>query len=209
MISAGELTCPAGMVLQKPEGAVHPDEPAFCVEKTEAPQKSFMDFLKLRYESAYEEVSELLAGNKVKGGKKPAVFARWGEAQSYCMSKYRGGDLPTERQWENACGGGRYCTASGELNHQEAIYGADGPADVDGPGADKRVNRRGVQDMTGNVWEWMRDDAGDGYKCFRGGSWYSSYDWILRAGYRDDLHPGGRSDDVGFRCVAPPQDSKE
>lgn len=31
MIGAGEPTCPAGMVLQKPDGAVHRDEPAFCI----------------------------------------------------------------------------------------------------------------------------------------------------------------------------------
>jgi len=143
---------------------------------------------------------------KLAGPRKPAVMRTWQEARDVCAGLYPGGDLPTERQWENACGSGTYCTASGNLNHTEAIYDADGPADVGSTPA----NPRGVQDMTGNVWEWMKDDVEGGYKRIRGGSWSLNVDWSLRAVYRNyGYHPGYRDLDVGCRCVAPPQDSKK
>jgi formylglycine-generating enzyme required for sulfatase activity len=168
-----------------------------------------MAFLSRTDPSAYLEVSRLLdQGPPVKGDRKPAVYVKWGEARGYCEFKYgKGADLPTEMQWENACGSGTYCTASGNLNPTEAIYDADGPADV----GSTLPNPQRVQDMTGNVWEWVLGGVDDVYKRIRGGSWatYHGYDWYLLADYRHNLISDFRGSYVGFRCVAPAMSAVE
>ncbi len=194
--------CPAGMVLQKPNDAVYPDEPAFCIGKTEVPQKNFMDFLRERFRTEYDEVRRMLAGNPhVAGDKKPAVYAKWDMARAYCQAMYPGGDLPTERQWENACGSGTYCMASDSSNRTEAIFNASGPADV----GSTPVNPRGVRDMIGSVFEWMSDDGGDGYKRISGLSWSNNFNLnLLALGLNSNFRSDDYDDHLGFRCAARP-----
>lgn len=141
------------------------------------------------------------------GPQKPAIYRSWFDARTYCQETYPGGDLPTKRQWKQACGSKEYCTASGRLNHQEAIYDVENPANV----GTTPANPQGVYDMTGNVWEWTRDDYERGfpYKAVIGGSWFDGLPVNLRAAFRGSYHPDGRYGDVGFRCVAVPQDSKK
>lgn len=241
--------CPEGMVLQKPNGAVFRDEPAFCIGKTEMTQEADNHFWAEKLKARFELLIKLVSGRterltdpqeaplkaeaarqiaradvsgveirpvvaeakpqpegNMAGPRKPAVLRTWQEARDVCAGLYPGGDLPTQHQWMNACGSGEYCTASGNLNHTEVIYDANGPADVGSPSA----NLRGVQDMTGNVWEWTRDDvlseAHRIYHVIRGGSWLYTFSY-LRADEGVGYYPDYRSFDIGFRCVAPPQDS--
>lgn len=97
------------------------------------------------------------------GPKKPAILRTWQEARDSCAGRYPGGDLPTVAQWEKACGGKKYCTASGQLRPTEARYGEKdeaGPVDV----GSYPPSANGVYDMTGSVEEWTRDDNGKGWK---------------------------------------------
>ena len=76
-----------------------------------------------------------------------AVFARW-----------MGCVLPSEAQWEYACGtggSGQWCCAPDELpNHAWYSENADEHRHAV---AAKEPNRFGLFDMPGNVWEWCQD----------------------------------------------------
>ena len=149
---------------------------------------------------------------KLAGSEKPAVYRSWNDAREFCQGMYKGGDLPTIKQWDKACGNGEYCTSGGGLSHSEAVYydpdkgEENGPMDV----GSKPPNTNGVYDMTGNVWEWLRDATSDGsYRYYTGGSWGQLVSYTLSAAYRGSSDPDSRDGSAGFRCVAPPEDSSK
>ncbi len=80
----------------------------------------------------------------------------------------------------------------------------------------KRANGFGLYDILGNVWEWVNDWYDETYyqnspsqdppgptsgqlRVLRGGSW-SSIHRIVRVSSRLRVKPGGRDDNLGFRC---------
>jgi formylglycine-generating enzyme required for sulfatase activity len=67
----------------------------------------------------------------------------------------------------------------------------------------------GVCDLSGNVWEWCRNeyenpkrtqDSGSELRVVRGGSWFFNSDFA-RAAFRYLNLPDSRNLDVGFRLV--------
>ena len=143
---------------------------------------------------------------------RPVVCVNQAEARQYC--RWKDGDLPTHNQWEKAARGrdgdlfpwGGFWEADlanwGEQNIMRASVAGklDGYPWTSPPGAfpDGR-SPYGLDDMAGNVAEWIRgDDELEGY--VRGGSWIST-PFEMRTTARQARDVESRRTDIGFRCV--------
>ncbi len=141
----------------------------------------------------------------------PMVNVSWDDAQAYCT--WAGGRLPTEAEWEYAARAGTEEARSGEL--ADVAWYKDNSGGRAHEVAQKRPNAWGLYDVLGNVGEWVEDwhgpyssdpatdprgPSGGEKKVLRGGSWeFGAKD--ERTSYRNEVHPGSRGDDVGFRCA--------
>jgi formylglycine-generating enzyme required for sulfatase activity len=189
---------------------------------------------------------------QVKGAELPVECVSWNDANEWCarLNRYLGPHLaetsaevmlPSEAQWEYACRAGsdsafhfgdtidaawaNYCGNYTYGNGNPGVYlNRTSPV-----GAYELVNRWGLADMHGNVWEWCRDrwhpspDEGptDGSawlapaadlpgviaqrRLLRGGSWYF-IPGNCRSAYRSFDLPDLQHYDVGFRVCCLPQD---
>ncbi|GHV22188.1 hypothetical protein FACS189494_08670 [Spirochaetia bacterium] len=138
--------------------------------------------------------------------------------------------LPTEAEWEYAARGGDqndaqwnytysgsgtigdvawYEVNSYDLTSSDPAYGAH-------PVGTKAANRKGIFDMSGNVWEWCWDRYGTissstpatgaasgADRVIRGGGWDDSGASSCEVAYRNGFNPDGANGAFGFRVVCP------
>jgi eukaryotic-like serine/threonine-protein kinase len=173
------------------------------------------------------------------GGKHPINCVTWSQASHFC--EVAGKRLPTEAEWEfaargpdgrkypwgddeptagflNACGA--ECVAWGLKAKSKVVpmYPSDDGWAATAPVGSfpKGASRYGVQDVVGNVWEWVSDTYADytseatdnptgpatgPTKVIRGGAWNASYASWVRPTYRYHDTAGTRSHGIGFRCA--------
>ena len=161
------------------------------------------------------------------GDNNPMYYVSWEEAKAFCakLSELTGKTyiLPTEAQWEYAARAGKHNDSSQFSGHymEDVVAWYESNSDqTTHPVKQKRANKLGLYDMSGNVWEWCNDWYGDsyyssspqtnptgpssgGYRVVRGGSWYNTAS-NCRVAARDYNTPSLRDDDVGFRVVCLP-----
>jgi formylglycine-generating enzyme required for sulfatase activity len=142
----------------------------------------------------------------------------WYGARAFC--NWLGGRLPTEAEWEYACGAGKrtkYYFGDDELLLKDHAWYGEPSANTPHPTGRKSANAFGLHDMLGNVWEWCADwhdskyysksetDNPKGplqgeYRVLRGGAFNSDLK-ECRSSFRSFLVPFDRYNFVGFRVV--------
>lgn len=198
------------------------ERPAHCVEiRSHFALGKFPvtagEFSKFRHDHSVDGANEL-----------PVVRVSWHDAIAYCEwlteQTGRAYRLPSEAEWEFACrAGSRTPFAFGnEISIADAnfLYDENGARIGQGhltPIGSFPPNRFGLQDMHGNVCEWVADtwhpdflgapvDGGawimpkDSRRIIRGGAW-DYLPRLLRSSWRDWRRADQRADNVGFRVA--------
>jgi formylglycine-generating enzyme required for sulfatase activity/tRNA A-37 threonylcarbamoyl transferase component Bud32 len=149
----------------------------------------------------------------------PVTRVSWGDAANFCAWRYPpDGRLPTEFEWEAAARGrdGRpfpWGTAAGTANANTRSAQRSGPVPV---GSFPRgATTDGLQDLSGNVWEWTSSplvaytgakalpDSLSEYRVIRGGA-FDTNDEIATGwmrGYLKSTTAPSQLPNTGFRCV--------
>jgi formylglycine-generating enzyme required for sulfatase activity len=157
---------------------------------------------------------------KFNGARQPVVGVTWDDVRSF--AEWACCRLPSEGEWEYAARAGTEAPfLDGEIKEnlgRHAWYEANSQGRTH-PVGEKTANVFGLQDVLGNVLEWVEDDWHDTYggapadgsarvgkkgraalRVFRGGSWRSAARYC-RVAYRDWSRPGGRDPKLGFRVA--------
>ncbi|MCP5002492.1 MAG: SUMF1/EgtB/PvdO family nonheme iron enzyme [Planctomycetes bacterium] len=156
----------------------------------------------------------------------PVVEVSWNDSAAFC--KWLSGKLkkevrlPTEAEWEKAARGTTESIYpwgdkpdNNRMNCYETGIGSSSPVGCFSDGG----NPFGLQDMNGNVWEWVQDwfDSGyyanssrdnpqgpskGAYRVIRGGGWGNDVG-RCRSSLRSDFDPSYGNISLGFRLVLP------
>ena len=185
---------------------------SFLMDKFEVTNSQYAMFVK---SSGYPE-PPFWDSEQFSGAHLPVVGVSWIEAKAFCSwVKKR---LPTEIEWSYVAQGGqrqRIYPWGMKLKQRNAIFGLD--LITGGP---KAVGRRpqgasihGVEDLAGNVWEWVQEKYNTGnkkiystkkerieFRVLKGGSWANG-SWALKNFNRTGDLANRKLPVYGFRCA--------
>ena len=210
--------CPNGMVkvkggkyelgIMKRKMDVHD----LCVDKTEVTAAAYAECVKAGKCTDTQMSCGEGATYGVKGlENRPIVCVDFKQASSFC--EYRNARLPTEEEWEWVARNGdearKYAWGNDEPKDQACWSGSP-------EGARKQAcdvgsfpagnNPQGIEDLTGNVFEWTSskaDSAGTQMVC-RGGSWKDGVSSQLAVSRPAGFKPAYRCAFGGMRCFTEP-----
>lgn len=192
--------------------------PTFEIDKFEVTNADFAAFVQATaYTTDAEEAGKKSWRDSFTTGKEnhPVVRVTWNDASAYCT--WLDKRLPTETEWEKAARGaeGFRFPWGNDWDPTKAnvkATGLRGTVAVGSFGAG--ASPYGVEDMAGNVHEWVVDwyqpypgnTVGDAYygeqcRVIRGGGWFDNEPQVT-AFTRNCAAPDTTiSDEVGFRCA--------
>ncbi|MGF1465394.1 MAG: formylglycine-generating enzyme family protein [Sandaracinaceae bacterium] len=233
-------SCPPGMLaipggsfeMGSPDDAGHEDErpqhevtlDAFCIDRTEVTVAAYGDCVEANVCAEPNAPSEAYNWtDRARRANHPINGVSWEDARTYCA--YRGYRLPTEAEWEYAARGtdariypwGEAAPAAVHLQSSIPCGEWDCTAETARVGTHPAgASPFGVQDMAGNVAEWVRDwygaypsgevrnpqgPEGGRHRVNRGGGRAIELPDQVRAAARGRLSPTHRFSYLGFRCV--------
>lgn len=188
----------------------------FCLDITHVTSAAYADCVSC---SATETTTECNAGvaNRTQD---PANCLDLAQAEFYCeaVDKF----LPNEAQWEWAARGGEAANtyAWGDdppVEDDDRLcwyFGRDDQTFPNRPSGScpvgfydqKETQPFGLEDMTGNVWQWTPSEGSTAAnRVVRGGGWDNTMANRMRTGFRNDVIPATvRDQHLGFRCAQDP-----
>ncbi len=112
-------------------------------------------------------------------------------------------EYPWGKHWPPPAGSGNFADASLKRLGQPGLANYHDGFPQTSPVGSFPANKLGVFDLSGNVWEWVRDpySPGSRWGVMRGGSWATEKPAELSLSYRNVVDPTGREVIYGFRCV--------
>jgi formylglycine-generating enzyme required for sulfatase activity len=187
---------------------------AFSIDRTEVTVAAYAACVKAGKCTA-AETGPLCNASVAGRDQHPINCVNWLQAKAYCEAQ--GQRLPTESEWEFAARGAAghaYPWGDEPPNAARARWNAkDGTEPVGSHPSGATAN--GVQDLAGNVFEWVEDGwydypgssvtnprhpTGEG-RIFRGGGWYDTSANALRSNFRSRSVETFRGYGLGFRCA--------
>jgi tRNA A-37 threonylcarbamoyl transferase component Bud32 len=137
----------------------------------------------------------------------PVVGVSWYEAAAY--ARWSGGELPTLAQWWRAALGdtpGPFPWGTdGASIEARANFGLAGTRPVGS--LPLGMSPFGVEDLAGNVREWLRDiPSASDRRIAAGGSWQDP-SYMFETSHTEVFDPAHASDNLGFRIVKAPGDA--
>jgi hypothetical protein len=216
--------CPAGMVLV--DGEYCPEVEQKCLEWMDPPNSRYHEFRCARYEKPAKCKGPKVhkrycidATERVEDGSSlPRHFMSWTSSKKLCESE--GARLCLESEWIFACEGEEMRPYPYGWERDSAACNVDRSENIGRPGRlvdhrdpagshDKCASPFGVQDLSGNVEEWVQADNGRkmGWKEVLKGSWWIPSRHACRqfqVGH-NDVYNGA---ETGTRCCkdAPPRE---
>ncbi len=217
-VPAGSFTMGSDDADPEDAPAQQVDLPAYAIDRFEVTNADFNTFVR---ETGYETYAERQGITSWRDewdmgeDNHPVVMVTWDDAVAYC--EWQGKRLPTEAEWEKAARGedarrfpwgDDWDPSKGNVKET----GLRGTVAVGSFGAG--ASAYGVDDMTGNVWEWTADwyqaypgntaddpYYGEQFRVTRGGGWFDEEPQSTTFN-RNAADPAKTAnDDLGFRCA--------